>query len=70
VADHLRGRVYSAYQGGVTAANFIAIAAGGAVVELVSPRGTFLIAGLGALAAGAIGSVMFMRTERRHLERV
>jgi predicted MFS family arabinose efflux permease len=70
VADHLRGRVYSAYQGGITAANFMAIAAGGAVVELSSPRGTFAAAGIGALAAGAIGSVLFVRIERRQPERV
>jgi MFS family permease len=70
VEDHLRGRVYSAYQGGVTAANFIAIAAGGAVVELISPRGSFAAAGIGALIAGGIGSVLFMRIERRHVERV
>ena len=70
VADQLRGRVYSAYQGGVWAANFIALAAGGVVVELVNPRGTFALAGIGALLAGAIGSILFVRIEGRERQRV
>jgi MFS family permease len=55
VPDELRGRAYSAYHGGITVVEFLAFASGGVLVELLGPRGTFAVAGLGALAAGALG---------------
>jgi predicted MFS family arabinose efflux permease len=55
VADALRGRVYSAYQGALTVADFLALAAGGVLVELIGPRETLAVAGIGCLAAALVG---------------
>ncbi len=61
VADELRGRAYSAYHGGITVVEFLAYASGGALIEMLGPRGTFAAAGAGALAAGAVGMLVLRR---------
>jgi predicted MFS family arabinose efflux permease len=55
VADELRGRVYSAYQGAVTVADFVALGAGGVLVELIGPRATLAAAGVGCVLAVLLG---------------
>jgi predicted MFS family arabinose efflux permease len=53
VPDALRGRAYAAFQGVVAPADFIALALGGALIQLVGPRPTFALAGAGTLVAVA-----------------
>ena len=65
VADALRGRVYSAYQGALTVADFVALAAGGALVELIGPRNTLALAGVGCLVASLIGLPAVRRARER-----
>jgi MFS family permease len=55
VPDELRGRVYSAYQGAVTIADFVALAAGGILVEVIGPRPTLAVAGVGCILAVLLG---------------
>lgn len=55
VADALRGRAYSGYQAVATVADFGALAAGGALVELLGPRTTLAVAGVGCVAAALAG---------------
>jgi len=64
VADALRGRVYSAYQGALTVADFVALAAGGALVELIGPRETLALAGIGCLLASLAGVPALRRARR------
>ncbi|HEU4656251.1 MAG TPA: MFS transporter [Capillimicrobium sp.] len=55
VEDRLRGRVYAASQGVMAVADFAALAAGGALVELLGARGTLVLAGAGCFAAAVLG---------------
>jgi MFS family permease len=65
VPDRIRGRVYSAYHGGMTVVEFLAYAGGGVLVQLVGARGTFGVAGVGALAAALVGAVVLARLRPR-----
>ncbi|HEY8583857.1 MAG TPA: MFS transporter [Capillimicrobium sp.] len=56
VEERVRGRAYSAFQGVMTIGDFAAFAAGGALVELLGARETLLLAGVGCVAAGLLGS--------------
>jgi MFS family permease len=51
VPDALRGRAYAAFQGLTAPSDFAALALGGVLVQLVGPRSTFAIAGVGVLVA-------------------
>jgi MFS family permease len=55
VEDALRGRVYAAYQACLSIADFTALAAGGALIQLVGARWTLAIAGGGCLLVGLCG---------------
>lgn len=65
VVDELRGRVYSAYQGVVTLADFVALGAGGLLVELVGPRRTLAVAGIGCVLAALLGLPAVRRSQLR-----
>lgn len=49
----------------MTVVEFVAFASGGLVVELLGPRGAFAVAGIGALAAGALGAALLAHSGRR-----
>jgi predicted MFS family arabinose efflux permease len=51
VPRSMLGRVFGLYYGGVFLAEGLAYAAGGPLLEVVSPRTVFVIAGCGTLAA-------------------
>lgn len=55
VPEHLRGRGFAAFYAIVNTAQVSAMAAGGALYELLGGRGSLLIAGSGALLAGLAG---------------
>jgi MFS family permease len=55
VEDALRGRVYAAYQACLSIADFTALAAGGALIQLVGARWTLALAGGGCLLVGLCG---------------
>lgn len=55
VADHLRGRVYAAAQAAYTVADFVALALGGVLVQLVGARWTVGVAGAGCLLSVGYG---------------
>jgi MFS family permease len=62
--DHLRGRVYTAYAGLVTAMQMGATAMGGIAVGALGAREAILVGGLGSAVAGAIGLLWFLRLPR------
>jgi ENTS family enterobactin (siderophore) exporter len=55
VEEALRGRVYAAYQGALSVADFSALAIGGALIQLIGARWTLALAGAGCLAIGLSG---------------
>lgn len=55
VEERMRGRAYGGFQGFMTIADFVALASGGVLVELIGPRATLLLAGLGCVVAGVLG---------------
>ena len=55
VAETLRGRVYAAYQGLLSVAEFAALAIAGALVQLLGARWTLALAGGGCLLVGLYG---------------
>lgn len=61
VEDALRGRVYAAYQGLLSVADFTALAVGGALIQLVGPRWTLALAGSGCLLVGLYGLPVVQR---------
>lgn len=68
VPDRLRGRAFAAYYGMVQAAQILAMGASGGLVELAGPRMTMVIAGLGTVAVGLAGTLLYIRipaVERR-----
>jgi predicted MFS family arabinose efflux permease len=65
VPVELRGRAYAAFQGLAAPADFIALALGGAFVQVLGPRPTFALAGIGTLAAVAIGLPAVRRARSR-----
>jgi MFS family permease len=68
VPDRLRGRAFAAYYGMVQAAQILAMGASGGLVEAAGPRMTMVLAGLGTVAVGLIGSLLYVRipsSERR-----
>jgi MFS family permease len=71
VPDRLRGRAFAAYYGMVQAAQILAMGASGGLVELAGPRMTMVIAGLGTVAVGLAGTLLYIRIpsgERRARE--
>jgi hypothetical protein len=65
VPVELRGRAYAAFQGLAAPADFIALALGGVFVQVLGPRPTFALAGIGTLAAVAIGLPAVRRARSR-----
>ena len=57
--EHLRGRVFAAYYGVVNAAQIAAMGLGGALMSVAGARGSLLIGGLGTLAVGAGGLLLY-----------
>lgn len=55
VDEALRGRVYAAYQGSLSVAEFAALALGGVLVQLVGARWTLAVAGGGCTLIGLYG---------------
>ncbi|HSJ99081.1 MAG TPA: MFS transporter [Myxococcota bacterium] len=55
VEERMRGRAYGGFQGFMTIADFVALASGGVLVELIGSRATLLLAGLGCVVAGLLG---------------
>jgi predicted MFS family arabinose efflux permease len=64
VADTVRGRAYSGYQAVTTVADFAALAAAGALVEVLGPRTTLAVAGAGCVTA-ALAGVPAIRSSSR-----
>lgn len=64
VADELRGRVYAATQASYTVADFVALGAGGALVQLLGARWTLGVAGGGCLAMVAASLPALRRAGR------
>jgi predicted MFS family arabinose efflux permease len=52
--DAARGRVRAASDALMSAAYALSLAAGGIVVDVLGPRGTYLLGGVGVIAAGAL----------------
>ena len=65
VPDRLRGRAFAAYYGMIQAAQIVALAASGGLVELAGTRLTMMLAGGGTVLAGAIGLVLYARVPAR-----
>ena len=61
VPDRLRGRAFAAYYGMVQAAQIVAMAASGGLIELAGPRMTMVFAGLGTAAVGVVGTFLYLR---------
>jgi MFS family permease len=59
--EHLRGRVFAAYSGLLSAAQIAALGLGGVLVAAVGARGSLLVAGLGTVLVGALGVVWYAR---------
>lgn len=57
--EHLRGRVFAAYYGVVNAAQIAAMGLGGALMSAAGARASLLIGGLGTLAVGAGGLLLY-----------
>ena len=58
--EHLRGRVFAAYYGVVNAAQIAAMGLGGALMSAAGARASLLIGGLGTLAVGAGGLLLYV----------
>jgi MFS family permease len=65
VPDALRGRAYAAFQGVTAPADFLALALGGVLVQLIGPRPTFALAGAGTLVVVVL-VLPAMRRARAH----
>jgi MFS family permease len=61
VPDRLRGRAFAAYYGMVQAAQIIALALSGGLVEGLGARMTMLYAGIGTAAVGVLGGLLYVR---------
>lgn len=59
VPDELRGRVFAAYSGLVTATQIGATALGGVLVGVIEAQLSLLVAGLGSAAVGLIGMIWY-----------
>ena len=57
----LRGRVFAAYSGLLSAAQIAALGLGGVLVSLAGARGSLLVAGVGTLVIGGAGLVWYAR---------
>jgi MFS family permease len=58
---HLRGRVFAAYSGLLSAAQIAALGLGGVLVSVAGARGSLLVAGSGTLLVGAVGLIWYAR---------
>jgi MFS family permease len=65
VDEALRGRVYAAYQGALSVADFTALAIGGALIQLLGARWTLALAGGGCLLVGLYGLPVVRRARIR-----
>ncbi len=65
VPDRLRGRAFAAYYGMIQAAQIVALAASGGLVELAGTRLTMMLAGGGTVLVGAIGILLYARVPAR-----
>jgi MFS family permease len=61
VPDRLRGRAFAAYYGMVQAAQIVALGASGGLVEAAGARMTMLFAGIGTVAVGTLGTLLYVR---------
>jgi predicted MFS family arabinose efflux permease len=59
--DGARGRVRAASDGIMSAAYALSLAAGGIVVDVLGPRGTYLLGGIGVVTAGAMALAALRR---------
>jgi len=64
VAEHLRGRVFSAYSGATTAAQLTATALAAPIVATAGARTALAIGGLGGILVGTIGLVWVAAVNR------
>ena len=61
VPDRLRGRAFAAYYGMIQAAQIVALAASGGLVEVAGARTTMLLAGAGTFVVGLLGMAAYAR---------
>jgi MFS family permease len=61
VPDRLRGRAYAAYYGMIQAAQILALAGSGGMLELAGARTTMLLAGGGTALVGLAGMLLYLR---------
>jgi MFS family permease len=61
VPDRLRGRVFAAYYGMIHAAQIGALGLGGLLVGWVGARGSLLVAGIGGIGVGLVGTLLYLR---------
>jgi hypothetical protein len=59
--EPLRGRVFAAYSGFMSAAQIAALGLGGLLVSIAGARGSLLVAGVGTLAIGGAGLLWYAR---------
>jgi MFS family permease len=62
--EPLRGRVFAAYAGLLSAAQIVALGLGGVLVAVAGPRGSLLVAGTGSVIVGTIGALWYLRVRR------
>ncbi len=65
VPDRLRGRAFAAYYGMIQAAQIVALAASGGLLELAGTRLTMMLAGGGTVLVGAVGILLYARVPAR-----
>ena len=65
VPDRLRGRAFAAYYGMIQAAQIVALAASGGLVELAGARLTMILAGAGTVMTGGVGLLLYARVPAR-----
>ena len=64
VAEHLRGRVFSAYSGATTGAQLAATALAAPIVAAAGARTALVIGGLGGILVGTIGLGLMLAIRR------
>jgi hypothetical protein len=62
--EPLRGRVFAAYAGLLSAAQIVALGLGGLLVTVAGARGSLLVAGSGSVLVGLLGFAWYVRVRR------
>jgi MFS family permease len=62
--ERLRGRVFAAYAGLLSAAQIAALGLGGLLVAVAGARGSLLVAGSGSVLVGVVGLIWYARVRR------